>query len=77
MLVLIRTDRHFSSRSNKSSRTRIAPRRQRRGATAMEYVVVLSFVFVAIFAAVQYLGSKLGRDYENTAQEVAPAQPGR
>jgi hypothetical protein len=36
----------------------------------MEYVVVLSFIFVVIFAAVQYFGSTLGASFKNTSQKV-------
>jgi Flp pilus assembly pilin Flp len=79
MLVPIRTDRQFRSRTHKSGRIHATPARhhKRRGATAMEFAVVLSFVFVVIFAAVHHLGTKLGSNDQNTAQKVAPVQPGR
>ena len=39
-------------------------------ATAMEYVVLLSFIFVIVFAGVQYFGSALGVSLQNSAQKL-------
>ncbi len=45
-------------------------RRERRGATAMEYVVLASFIFIVVFAGIQNLGWMLGNSLTNSAQKV-------
>jgi len=44
--------------------------RKRRGATAMEYCVVASFIFAALVVAIQHVGQVLNGSMTNSANKV-------
>jgi pilus assembly protein Flp/PilA len=41
-----------------------------RGATAVEYALMVGLIAIAIIAAVTFLGSKIGTSFNNTANSV-------
>lgn len=47
-----------------------AQRPKRPGATAMEYVVMLSFIFLAVILAVQHIGNLTGSSLANSAKKT-------
>jgi Flp pilus assembly pilin Flp len=49
-----------------------ARRRKRRGATAMEYLVALSFILIVLIMAVQHLGKTTNDLLTNSATATTP-----
>ena len=47
--------------------------RKRRGATALEYAVMLNFIFLALILAVQHLGSALANSFSISSQKTGAA----
>jgi Flp pilus assembly pilin Flp len=65
--------RHLEERRKPESAPRDMPappvkRKRRRGATAMEYLVALSFIVVVLILAVQHIGSITGGLLGNSAK---------
>jgi Flp pilus assembly pilin Flp len=51
------------------------PRRPRRAATAMEYLVVASFILVVLIAGVQHLGLMTGTLFQHDADATSVMNP--
>jgi Flp pilus assembly pilin Flp len=49
-----------------------AAKRRRRGATAMEYLLVASFILVVVISAVQYFGYKTNQLMSKSAAATKP-----
>jgi Flp pilus assembly pilin Flp len=51
-----------------------APRQRRRGVTAMEYLVVASFILMVLIATIQLLGSHVGNLFKKDANATTTSQ---
>jgi len=54
-----------------------ACRRKRRGATAMEYMFIISLILIVAFSAVGYLGQTIQASFKNSSSTIEAATTGK
>lgn len=52
------------------SSTTVTPKKERRGATMLEYLFMLSLIIVVVIASVQYVGSKTKGLFEHSQEKI-------
>ena len=62
-------------RKRAASRKRRHTRTKRRGVTSLEYVVVISLIFVVCIIAIQQIGLLTGSSLKKSAEETAKTVP--